>query len=71
MYLSLGELAELDSILKKYNTQIDIYCKNSSTSKYYGRLTNIINKRTQSHHESEGFVLVDSKPLLSIIALIF
>ena len=58
-------LAELDSILKKYDTQLISIVKTVQQVNTMDELTNIINKELNSHHESEGFVLVDSNGFMT------
>lgn len=62
---SRERLAELDSILKKYNTQLISIVKTVQQVNTMDELTNIINKELNSHHESEGFVLVDSNGFMT------
>lgn len=62
---SRERLAELDSILKKYDTQLISIVKTVQQVNTMDELTNIINKELNSHHESEGFVLVDSNGFMT------
>ena len=62
---SRERLAELDSILKKYDTQLISIVKTIQQVNTMDELTNIINKELNSHHESEGFVLVDSNGFMT------
>ena len=62
---SREKLAELDSILKKYDTQLISIVKTTQQVNTMDELTNIINKELNSHHESEGFVLVDSNGFMT------
>ncbi len=62
---SRKRLAELDSILKKYDTQLISIVKTVQQVNTMDELTNIINKELNSHHESEGFVLVDSNGFMT------
>ena len=62
---SREKLAELDSILKKYDTQLISIVKTIQQVNTMDELTNIINKELNSHHESEGFVLVDSNGFMT------
>ena len=62
---SREKLAELDSILKKYDTQLISIVKTVQQVNTMDELTNIINKELNSHHESEGFVLVDSNGFMT------
>lgn len=62
---SRKKLAELDSILKKYDTQLISIVKTIQQVNTMDELTNIINKELNSHHESEGFVLVDSNGFMT------
>ena len=62
---SRERLAELDSILKKYDTQLISIVKTIQQVNTMNELTNIINKELNSHHESEGFVLVDSNGFMT------
>ena len=62
---SRERLAELDSILKKYDTQLISIVKTTQQVNTMDELTNIINKELNSHHESEGFVLVDSNGFMT------
>ena len=62
---SRERLAELDSILKKYDTQLISNVKTVQQVNTMDELTNIINKELNSHHESEGFVLVDSNGFMT------
>ena len=62
---SRERLAELDSILKKYDTQLISIVKTIQQVNTMDELKNIINKELNSHHESEGFVLVDSNGFMT------
>lgn len=62
---SRERLAELDSILKKYDTQLISIVKTVQQVNTMDELTNIINKELNSHQESEGFVLVDSNGFMT------
>ena len=62
---SRERLAELDSILKKYDTQLISIVKTIQQVNTMDELTNIINKELNSHHESEGFVFVDSNGFMT------
>lgn len=62
---SRERLAELDAILKKYDTQLISIVKTVQQVNTMDELTNIINKELNSHHESEGFVLVDSNGFMT------
>ena len=62
---SRERLAELDSILKKYDTQLISIVKTVQQVNTMDELTNIINKELNSPHESEGFVLVDSNGFMT------
>ena len=62
---SREKLTELDSILKKYETQLISIVKTVQQVNTMDELTNIINKELNSHHESEGFVLVDSNGFMT------
>ena len=62
---SRERLAELDSILKKYDTQLISIVKTVQQVNTMDELSNIINKELNSHHESEGFVLVDSNGFMT------
>ena len=62
---SRERLAELDSIIKKYDTQLISIVKTVQQVNTMDELTNIINKELNSHHESEGFVLVDSNGFMT------
>ena len=62
---SREKLAELDSILKKYDTQLISIVKTIQQVNTMDELTNIINKELNSHHESEGFVLVDNNGFMT------
>ena len=62
---SRERLVELDSILKKYDTQLISIVKTVQQVNTMDELTNIINKELNSHHESEGFVLVDSNGFMT------
>lgn len=62
---SRERLAELDSILKKYDTQLISIVKTIQQVNTMDELKNIINKEPNSHHESEGFVLVDSNGFMT------
>ncbi|MEQ2883261.1 RNA ligase [Veillonella nakazawae] len=62
---SRERLAELDSILKKYDTQLISIVKTIQQVNTMDELNSIINKELNSHHESEGFVLVDSNGFMT------
>ena len=62
---SRERLAELDSILKKYDTQLISIVKTIQQVNTMDELKDIINKELNSHHESEGFVLVDSNGFMT------
>ncbi len=62
---SRERLAELDSILKKYDTQLISIVKTIQHVNTMDELKNIINEELNSHHESEGFVLVDSNGFMT------
>lgn len=62
---SRQRLAELDSILKKYDTQLISIVKTIQQVNTMDELTNIIHKELNSYHESEGFVLVDSNGFMT------
>ena len=62
---SRERLAELDSILKKYDTQLISIVKTIQQVNTMDELEDIINKELNSYHESEGFVLVDSNGFMT------
>ena len=62
---SREKLAELDSILKKYDTQLISIVKTIQQVNTMDELKDIINKELNSYHESEGFVLVDSNGFMT------
>ena len=62
---SRERLAELESILMKYDTQLISIVKTIQQVNTMDELTSIINKELNSHHESEGFVLVDSNGFMT------
>lgn len=62
---SRERLAELDSILKKYDTQLISIVKTIQQVNTMDELKNIIHKELNSYHESEGFVLVDSNGFMT------
>ena len=62
---SRDRLAELDSILKKYDTQLISIVKTIHQVNTMDELKDIINKELNSYHESEGFVLVDSNGFMT------
>ena len=62
---SSERLAELDSILKKYDTQLISIVKTIQQVNTMDELKDIINKELNSYHESEGFVLVDSNGFMT------
>ncbi len=62
---SRKKLAELDSILKKYDTQLISIVKTIQQVNTMDELKYIINKELNSYHESEGFVLVDSNGFMT------
>ena len=62
---SRERLAELDSILKKYDTQLISIVKTVQQVNTMDELKDIINKELNSHHESEGFVLVDNNGFMT------
>ena len=62
---SRKKLAELDSILKKYDTQLISIVKTIQQINTMDELKDIINKELNSYHESEGFVLVDSNGFMT------
>ena len=62
---SRERLAELDSILKKYDTQLISIVKTIKQVNTMDELENIINEELKSYHESEGFVLVDSNGFMT------
>ena len=62
---SRERLAELDSILKKYDTQLISIVKTIQQVNTMDELKDIINKELNSYHESEGFVLVDSNGFMT------
>ena len=62
---SRERLAELESILKKYDTQLISIVKTIQQVNTMDELKNIINKELNSHHESEGFVLVDNNGFMT------
>ena len=62
---SRERLAELDSILKKYDTQLISIVKTIKQVTTMDELENIINEELNSYHESEGFVLVDSNGFMT------
>ena len=62
---SRERLAELDSILKKYDTQLISIVKTIKQVNTMFELENIINEELNSYHESEGFVLVDSNGFMT------
>lgn len=62
---SRERLAELDSILKKYDTQLISIVKTIQQVNTMDELKNIINEELNTHHESEGFVLVDSNGFMT------
>ena len=62
---SRNRLAELESILKKYDTQLISIVKTIQQVNTMDELKNLINKELNSHHESEGFVLVDSNGFMT------
>lgn len=62
---SREKLAELDSILKKYDTQLISIVNTIQQVNTMDELKNIINEELNSHHESEGFVLVDSNGFMT------
>ena len=64
---SRERLAELDSILKKYDTQLISIVKTIQQVNTMDELKDIINKELNSYHESEGFVLVDSNGFIIIL----
>ena len=62
---SRERLSELDSILKKYDTQLISIVKTIKQVNTMDELENIINEELNSYHESEGFVLVDSNGFMT------
>ena len=62
---SRERLAELDSIIKKYDTQLISIVKTIQQVNTMDELEDIINKELNSYHESEGFVLVDSNGFMT------
>ena len=62
---SRERLAELESILKKYDNQLISIVKTIQQVNTMDELKDIINKELNSHHESEGFVLVDSNGFMT------
>ena len=62
---SREKLTELDSILKKYDTQLISIVKTIQQVNTMDELKDIINKELNSYHESEGFVLVDSNGFMT------
>lgn len=62
---SRERLAELESILMKYDTQLISIVKTIQQVNTMDELNSIINKELNSDHESEGFVLVDSNGFMT------
>ena len=62
---SRERLAELESILMKYDTQLISIVKTIKQVNTMDELENSINEELNSYHESEGFVLVDSNGFMT------
>ena len=62
---SRERLAELASILMKYDTQLISIVKTIKQVNTMDELENSINEELNSYHESEGFVLVDSNGFMT------